>query len=273
VASRSGGGFSTATVREIEMDCRPALCAEGGACLEDGRCIDESSDCSEDCSGDDVCFEGRCQAALPSPYVEDMPPATGMYNDLAVTADGLALVFYERAAGNLHGARFEASAWTEPFLIDGWAASDPNVGDSGIGASLFVDDAGVWHVTYVDGVEEALRYARVEGDAVTTTMVDDGETDGTAPNPDGRHIVGDDSSVVVTGGGEIRIVYQDATVQRTMLARTSGVDAAFAIEVLDAEDHTGFWLDQLLDGSRSRVVSFFRNIAEETSGVRILDVE
>jgi len=253
------------------MACRPGMCGARESCLENGQCVVPTADCASDCGTGSVCFMTSCEAELADPYVEDMPPAYGMYDSLAVTSAGLALVFYDRTAGNIMGASFDGSAWGAPFLIDGYGVGDPDVGDSGIGATVAVDAAGVWHVAYVDGAEENLRYATVTAGVATTEVVDDGSTDGTGLHPDGRHIVGDDASLVVTDGGEIRVAYQDATTQRVMFARRPATGGAWAIEILDMDDHTGFWVEQLLAGTTSYVATFWRNeTGTKTNGVRVL---
>jgi len=253
------------------MLCRPAFCDAGETCTEGGQCVVDSGDCAAACMSGEVCVSGTCEAALPDTFVEDMPPAFGMYNSLVATASGLALVFYDRSSGNLYGAEHDGTAWAAPFLIDGYATSTLGVGDSGLAASLFVDAAGVWHVSYVDGAEENLRYARIEGGTVTAEVVDDGATDGTSPNPDGRHIVGDDSSVVVTEGGEIRIAYQDATSQRAMIARRPAAGGAWEISIFDEADSTGFWVEQGLLGSTSVIATYYRSTG--VGAVRLFNID
>ena len=116
-----------------------------------------------------------------------MPPVYGAYTRLAIAGSGLALVYYDRSTGSLFGASSaDGATWAAPFLIDGYTG--PGVGDSGIGASLFVAGTGTWHVTYVNGTDEELRYAEVTGGTVgAREIVDDGSTDGTMPHDDGRH--------------------------------------------------------------------------------------
>jgi hypothetical protein len=260
------------TIASGTMLCRPAFCGAGEMCTEAGLCVTDSGDCAGACSSGDVCVGGSCEAALPAMYVEDMPPALGMYNSLVTTATGMALVYYDRSTGNIFGSANDGTSWAAPFLIDGYATGTLGVGDSGLAASLAVDAAGVWHVSYVDGAEENLKYARVEGGTVTVEVVDDGSTDGTDPNPDGRHIVGDDSSIVVTDGGEIRIAYQDATSRRAMFARRAGGGGGpWAITIFDAENSTGFWVEQELLGTTSMVVTYFRDAG--TGGVRLFNID
>ena len=215
---------------------------------------------------------GTCQATLASPYVEDVPVGTGLHNALAATATGLALVFYDRKDGRLYGAAYDGAMWGMPFAIDGYGIVSGS-GDTGIGASLFVDAAGAWHVSYVDGAEETLKYARVEAGAVTLReTVDDGSTDGMTRHPDGRHIIGDDSSLVVTAGGELRVAYQDATAHRMMYATRAATAMTWTIRVADMMNFTGYWVEQQLVGTSSYVATFWRNDPSRTDryGVRIL---
>ena len=262
VATASAGGtgsWSIARIGTAQIACRPQFCPEGSVCLENGDCVTDPGS----------------EVPLDDPYIEDRPPATGLFTRIAATPDGnLALVYYDRDEGNIMGAAFDGAAWGAPFLIDGYAAGDPDVGDCGVGASLAVDDAGVWHVSYVDGAEETLRYARVEGGTATTMLVDDGSTDGTNPHPDGRHIVGDDSSIAVTASGEIRIAYQDATSQRAVMARGTG-DGTWVIQIVDMDDSAGYFTTQVLVGTTSFIAHWWRQQmrAMPGSGVRVAAVD
>ncbi len=263
--------FDFDEVATAEMPCRPSLCEAGESCLASGECAPATTDCAEPCATGTVCRASECVAALASPFVEDMPPAIGLYPSLAPTEEGLALVFYDRGHGTLFGAEHDGTRWAPAFPIDGYGA-ERGTGDAGLSASLFVDGDGTWHIAYVDGADEALRYARVSDGGVDITRIDDGSTDGAARHPDGRHLVGDDASIVVTSAGVVRIVYQDATAHRAMLATIDGDERT--VSALDRQDHTGFFLEQALVGERSRVVTFYRNEqGERRSGVRLLSIE
>ncbi|MCS6856853.1 MAG: hypothetical protein NZM37_03995 [Sandaracinaceae bacterium] len=254
-----------------ETPCRPEYCPMGQMCLASGRCAMPSSTCSPACGMGKACVGGRCEDVLPNPYVEDLYPGRGLYTQIATTRNGLALIFYDRSEGNLYGARHDGSSWSAPFLIDGYGRRGG--GDSGISASLVVDEMGRWHIAYVDATDEVLRYARVDGgDVAVREVVDDGTTDGMNPHPDGRHIVGDDASIVVTSSGEIRIAYQDATAHRLRLARRMG--DRWMIQVLDSRDHTGFWVEQAVAPMGSRVVSWWRKEMRgmTQNGIRIFQV-
>jgi hypothetical protein len=261
--------WTSTEVSGVDAACRPDMCMDGQACLESGACVTPSTDCAMACGDGQACVTGACQPALVDPYVEDLPPGRGLYNQIATTSSGLALTFYDRSEGNLYGASFDGTTWAAPFLIDGYGRT--GAGDSGMGSSLFVDGTGTWHVTYVDGTDEGLRYAQITGGAVTVReLVDDGTTDGTTPHTDGRHLVGDDSSVVVTAGGEVRVAYQDATSHTLMIARRSGT--SWSQRVIDSEDHTGFWVEQALTASGSSVATWWRRQMGRSTidGVRVI---
>lgn len=267
-------------VASAPIPCRPLTC--GGlarACLETGECVAPASDCGAACPSGEACYAGSCRAALPPNYVEDLPPAYGLYTSLAVIpSGGLALVFYDRTSGNVFGATStDGASWGAPFLIDGYRVGDPNVGDCGMSANLAVDDSGLWHVVYVDGAEETLRYAQVRGDGtvVSREVVDDGSTsDGTTRFTDGRHIVGDDASIVVEPGGGVRVVYQDATSQHAVLATRSAGGGAWSIERFDTTGSTGYWLEQQLLGTTSYAAAFWRQRVGRAmqSGVRVVSL-
>ena len=125
----------------------------------------------------------------------------------------------------------------------------------------------------MDGTDEELRYAQVSaGTVALRERIDDGATDGTTPHDDGRHIIGDDSSVVVTAGGEVRVAYQDATDAVTMLARRTGA-GTWSISVIDDVDASGFWVEQVLTSSGSEVASLWRrNETGNPNGVRVTAV-
>jgi hypothetical protein len=267
------------TITEVSgaaTPCRGGDCAANEVCLDTGACVMRGT-CTPACSGNDqVCAGTTCVGGYGPDFVEDLAPRHGMYAQLVATSTGLALVWYDRSTGNLWGASATGTTWGAPVLIDGYLlASGGSGGDSGLGASLFVDAAGTWHVTYVNAAEEELWYAQVTGGAVTTReRIDDGSTDGTTRHDDGRHVIGDDSSVVVLNGGEVRVAYQDTTDAHTMLARRTS-PGTWSISVLDDVDANGFWVEQVLTGggTGSTVATFWRrNETGNPNGVRITPV-
>lgn len=286
VAMASSAGPAAATdwvltdVHTVDIPCRQQYCPEGSFCTETSQeCVAEAATCGDCAGSDEECVTtaggDACTVVLPENFVEDLPVSTGLYPSMRATTAGLALVFYDRSGGNLMGSAFDGAAWGAPFPIDGFFRGSPDIGDSGQSADLFVTSDDVWHVAYVDGGEEELRYARIEAGAITRELVDDGSTDGADRHTDGRHIVGDDASIVVTDAGEVRVVYQDATAQRAVLARRGG-DGTWAVSVLDDVDSTGYWIEQELVGSSSFIAEWWRRQTpreERDQGVRVMTVE
>ena len=282
VASPSGPTDWTVTqVATGPMACRPAFCESGTTCLASGQCVTPTSDCSADCGSGNACFNGSCTETIPTGYVEDLPPALGLYTSLAVDpTGGLALVYYDRSAGNVHGARFDGATWGTPFLIDGYGAMEDFVGDCGMGADVAVDSAGLWHVAYIDGTEETLRYAQVQSNGTIVApgpeVVDDGSTiDGATRHTDGRHIVGDDASIVVLEGGGVRVAYQDSTIQNLVVAVRPPGGGAWGISHIDEEGSTGYWVDQEVFGTTSYLTTWWRarDGRSTSNGIRVLMAE
>ena len=87
-------------------------------------------------------------------------------------------------------------------------------------ATLAIDASNDWHVAYVDGNAEALRYMKIIGGESPSApeIVDDGLSLDGAPFEDGLHLVGDDANITVAPGGDVRISYQDATAGKLRFA-------------------------------------------------------
>src|SRR5262249_10831045 len=131
------------------------------------------------------------------------PDAIGDYIAAALDPKGnVGIAYYDRPHGNLMIASKASGMWATT-LLDGQDAMGKDTGDMGIGASLFIDGNGDWHITYVDGLNETLRYMAVKGGTMpgASELVDDGAGIGGTPFDDGQHVVGDDSHVTVTASG------------------------------------------------------------------------
>ncbi len=215
-AASSDWSFADAT-SDPATPCRAYLCSSGESCRGDTfKCEKPITGCDPSCASGSKCFDDgtgtpACVTALAASYLDDYPDASGLYISLAQTSSGLGIVYYDRLHGNLMAVQQQGGTWGTPAILDGQATDGSgqaiDTGDKGIGASLFVDPAGDWHVTYADGFSEALMYMRVVGGTTPTNpeIVDSGET------ADGQAVVGDDSSIVVTASGEVHVAYQDAT--------------------------------------------------------------
>ncbi len=70
--------WSSTEIGAADMACRQQFC-DSGTCLENGLCATDTGDCGA-CGSGETCYMGACVAELADPYVEDMPPALGMYD-------------------------------------------------------------------------------------------------------------------------------------------------------------------------------------------------
>lgn len=169
--------------------------------------------------------------------------------------------------GNLWGARLPAGgAWSSRFLIDGYSRKQATVGDSGQHVSMVIDASGTWHLAYLDGTFDRIRYARVAAGATVGSafgIIDDGTAAMGRPadRADGRRrLVGGDISIGLSAAGELRVLYQDMTgpsfTDPTMVApgaqpllaeRGATANAATAWTVANAAmnaPNSGFWTTQ-----------------------------
>ena len=222
--AKSSDWTITDALVDNESPCRAVDCTTGQACVTStGVCTAISGGCDAACSSTEACIEANgvatCTKITGATNISDYPDSIGDYISLAATSTGLGMVVYDRVHGNLLGLTNSGGSWTQTIL-DGEAGSRDagtavDTGDDGVGASLFVAANGDWHVSYVDGISETLKYLYIPGGTLSTTLVpqlvDNGSAvDGTAFT-DGLHIVGDDSSVQANADGSISITYQDST--------------------------------------------------------------
>lgn len=245
VATGGGSGFTMEdAVIDTTTPCRERFCTGGSVCHADsGACMAEATGCAE-CAADEACLDvgsgPSCEAILDGTYLETYPDAVGDY--IALAPSGAGVAFYNRILGNVEIARKEGGAWTR-LVVDGQDAQGADTGDVGVGLSMYVDGAGDWHLAYVDGHAEALRYARVVGGTQVAgyQIVDDGLSLGGTPFEDGQHIIGDDSSIWVAPGGEVHIAYQDATTGKLRYATGSPDGGGWSARVIEDEAFGGFF--------------------------------
>jgi hypothetical protein len=166
-----------------------------------------------------------CETPLAPGYIDIYPNAFGDYITMANGPSGLGIAVYDRIDGLLEGVSKQDGAW-QSQVLDGWTqprapstgpdggTSTDDTGDVGVGASLFIAANGDWHISYVNGTTEALQYILVPGGGKPTDypeIVDNGLSLDGMPFPDGLHIVGDDSFIMVDSSNVVTIRYQDAT--------------------------------------------------------------
>lgn len=256
--------------------CRFGTCGGKQQCAKDtGLCTDTATGCTPaDCGAGKACLnvagKATCSAIANANSVEAYPNAFGTYVSLAKGKDGLGMVFYDRIHGNLWGAQYTAGKWSS-FLLDGETGSREqktavDTGDVGVGAHLTIGDDGVWHVTYVNGFDETLRYVSVTGGkAGKPEVVDDGGQVGGKPFTDGKHVVGDDSYAVLQGSSVV-IYYQDATAGTLRQATSSGAAGArtWNLKAISQPEKFGGFFPTAVDG---KVANFWRKTDKATRDI------
>ena len=256
---------------EEATPCRAFMCASGACRADTLKCEPAATGCTAKCGSGEKCFdtagEKSCQKVFDAIYPDAFPEGAGLYVSLAETKGGLGLVFYDRVHGNLMAARQEGGKWQPAVIIDG-QSTGPNgavdTGDVGIGASLFVDSAGDWHVAYVHGFDESLLYNKITGGttAGTPEIVDDGVV------PEGQAVVGADSSIAVGSSGDVLIAYQDATrgKARYAVGKPGGAAHTWTKKDLAVSDFAGGFNKVLASGAKTEVLTWWRRAKPRTEG-------
>ncbi len=209
---------------------------------------------------------------LSKTYADTYPEATGLYVSLAETATGLGIVFYDRYHGNLVAVRKDGDTWQTPLLLDGETLVDGkrnDTGDVGIGASLFIDAAGDWHVAYANGIDESVRYVKVALGATpgAVELVDDGRG---APGTGIKGIVGDDTAITVDKDGSVHIAYQNATTGelRWATGAPNGDAHSWQTKVVSVAGFAGAFNQILSLGGERKVMTWSRTYTAERPSAR-----
>lgn len=224
-ATATPTGPADFTVEVIESETIPCAgaCAMGEVCVADGlRCLTplDPSNC-----GMAGCMTGSCvdrgdgmgpvcADTLAPPTSQDLPEGVGLFASLELLPDGRpAVAYYDRTLGELHVRVRGADAW------NGWTVEGGDTVDAGMHCDLAVGADGTLHVSYVEAVTDQLWYRQVNPDDGTSPgveVIDDGV------RPEGTHVVGADSAILVAPDGMVHVVYQDSTTADLLYARRSG---------------------------------------------------
>jgi hypothetical protein len=264
---------------ELATPCRERLCPKGDKCLLSTlKCATTATSCNPACASGKACVAGKCEDIIDGTKLDSYPDAIGDYVALAVgPQDALGIVYYDRPHGNLVGARQDKGAW-QKAILDGQTATTPptDTGDVGIGASLAIGANGDWHVAYVDGFKESLRYMLVKGGTTPqpAETVDNGLGLGGQKFADGLHMVGDDSNITLTKANEVRIAYQDATAGKLRFAigtPGSGSGHTWKLSVVEVDKgppgcqggFAGFFAQQVTANSATQLVTWWRKLDKE----------
>ncbi len=211
-------GFEDIAVDE-DGPCRADGCAPGDACVkETGSCTKTVGGCQPACSDTQACvtMDNKATCVAKAGSIETYPRGLGPYISFAQGPRGLGLVAYDAYHGNLVAIMDNGAVPWERVILDGETGKRSDntaidTGDVGIAASLAIAPSGTWHVSYVNGLDETLRYiSMTDGKPGKSEIVDDGTTVDGKPHADGKHIVGDDSAIRVEGD-VVTIYYADSS--------------------------------------------------------------
>lgn len=267
--------FSDAAVDE-DGPCRATTCGGGEACIkETGVCTKTIGGCPAQCAEGEACVskddKAQCLAKIGS--IETYPRGLGAYISMANGPQGLGIVAYDGFHGNLVGLQDRGGKW-ERVILDGETGKREDktaidTGDVGIAASLTISNSGVWHVSYVNGVDESLRYLQVDNGKVgRSEVVDDGTSVDGKTHADGKHLVGDDSSIRVDGD-VITIYYADSS--SLGLRRAIGTGATPTSHKWDLKSipQENKWVafPQAIPGDENRVAAWWRQSTRSSKTV------
>ncbi len=257
-----------------DSPCRAQLCPGAEVCVKStGACQNAATGCTPACANGTACVDlgagPACTAVLGKDDLGTYPDAYGAYISLATAPSGPGLVVYDRIHGNLVKLEKSGGAW-QSTILDGETGlrgdgSAVDTGDVGIGASLFIGDGGDWHVTYVNGIDETLRYVSVIGGKVGKPEVVDDGNGVTGRFDDGHHVVGDDSYVTVDGSGNVTVFYQDATAGtlREAIGNPGGSGHAWGRKIVPQPGKFAGYFPHPIPGE-GRVANFWRSVDKST---------
>jgi hypothetical protein len=121
----------------------------------------------------------------------------GRFSSLAIAPDGSDnIAYYDATNGDLKLIYYGQGGWLPPITVDGELENKPDVGAY---PSLEMDADSLWHISYYDVTDHALKYANFKNGSWTNTIIDHSAD------------VGQYSSLVLDGSGYAHIAYFDAT--------------------------------------------------------------
>lgn len=265
-----------------QTPCRASLCESGKKCnLTSGKCEAVSKGC-DSCSSDTACFSGNsgpaCQPVAAASTPEAYLNATGLYvaTSLLTSKKDIGIAFYDRIRGNLYVAKKDGT-W-KAQIADGQDGDNPgtDTGDVGIGASLAIDGKGDWHLAYINGLDETLRYLTLAGGIVVegkpnSEVVDFGGPPNVNEPTAEKYLVGDDSNIRVDSGN-ITITYQNATSGKLRIATKAGSGAWSRSEAKQDGKFAGFFSQQAAANGHQKLLNFWRVGGAKIEGnVAVLD--
>ncbi len=242
----AGSAWTVSVVDESPVSCA-GMCADGTACIagDTGEtCAAVTADCSADC-GSQVCISGTCTDAVADPPAHDLPDGAGLFARAGFLPDGRAvLVYYDRVAGDLK-MKVDETAWMDVNLD-----ASPDT-DTGMAASMAIDDAGTVHVAYQDALGDRLLYTSWSAGTVgPVEVVDDGTRTG-----DRSHPVGAGAAVFLVGG-QPAVAYQDGATSDLIFAQRSGDGSWSRGDLLVGANLDGFYVSAATAGNALGISSY-----------------
>jgi len=207
-----------------------------------------------------------------NPDILPLASGAGLFADAARGPDQApVVVYYDRVAGDLKMARFDAASGTfgQPEILDGQNS------DVGWYPAVAVDGTGAAHVVYQSATRDDLLYMSTVDR--TPQVVDNGyrlvgTTDDGLPKPE-FHIVGNDSNIVLSGGGAL-VVYQDSTTHELLLATRNGDGEWEHATLAGAEDPFvgayGFFASAVVSGNELVISNWVIDQPSNDTWVEIL---
>jgi MYXO-CTERM domain-containing protein len=277
---QSDFAFEDAAVEE-DNPCAASTCGGGAVCVKTtGVCSPTVTGCTPaDCGMGKACVtdSGKAACVAVKGMTQTYPDVFGDYISLAQNSGTLGMVVYDRPHGNLVALADQGGGKWSRTIIDGEMGSRKDktaldTGDTGVAASLMIDSSGTWHVSYVSGLDETLRYLMVVGGKPgKSEVIDDGSTVDGKGFSDGKHLVGDDSAIHAEGD-VITVYYQDATIGtlRRAAGTKSGATHKWDLRTLQQPNKTGGFFPQIVPGE-DRVANFWE-MTDHTAKSRTGDV-
>jgi hypothetical protein len=247
-ASPAGEADWTVSVLDSSPVSCAGLCGDGLACLPATDTVGETctavtTDCPADCADTEACVLGACVTIVPDPAAHFLPGGTGLFAHLGYLPDGRAVVvYYQAELGDLM-MQVNTTGW-QVVPLDAATATD-----TGMFASMAIDDAGTVHVAYQDALGDQLLYVSWDGTVSPVEIVDDGTRDG-----DRTHTVGAQSAVAIANGVPV-IFYQDG-VTADLVAARQGNATWQREDVLVGATLDGFFASAASAGGRTLVSSY-----------------
>jgi hypothetical protein len=272
--------FEDAAVEE-ENPCAATTCAAGQTCVKTTAvCTPTVGGCTPaDCGSGKACVTdtGKATCVAVKGNTQTYPDVFGDFISLAQGAGQLGMVVYDRPHGNLVALADQGGGKWSRTIVDGETGSRNDktaidTGDVGIAASLGIDSSGTWHVSYVNGLDESLRYITMTGGKPgKSEIIDDGTAVDGKGFPDGKHVVGDDSAIRAEGD-VITVYYQDATVGtlRRASGTRSGGTHKWDLRTLQQAGKFGGFFPQLVPGE-DKVANFWE-LTDHVAKSRVGDV-